>query len=59
MLNGAFAFKSDGIYRLKWIRDSVLEDEIKSLAQQKRFSDKVGDKIGDIVKIACPTEKIF
>jgi len=40
---------------LKWIRGSVFGDETKSLAQQKRSSDKVGD----IDKIACPTEKIF
>ena len=37
----------------------MLEDETKSLAQQKRFSDKVGDKVGDMDKIACLTEKIL
>ena len=36
-----------------------LETWIKSLTQQKRFSDKVGDKVGDMDKIACAIEKIF
>ena len=38
-----FTFWSGGIYKLKWIRESVHEDETKSQAKQKNFSDKVRD----------------
>jgi len=37
----------------------VLEDETKSLSQQKRSSDKVGDKARDMDKIACQQKRSF
>jgi len=42
-------------------KDFLIKLEIwtKSLTQQKRFSDKIGDKVGDMDKIACPVENIF
>ena len=37
----------------------MLEDEIKSLSQQKRSSDNVGDKVGDMDKIANQQKRSF
>ena len=42
-------------------KDLLIRLEIwtKSLAQQKRSSDKIRDNVGDMNKLAFPTEKIF
>ena len=54
-----FSFFHIVVFIGEWGGESALENETKSLTQQKRSSDKVGDKVGDMDKIACQTEKIF